>query len=346
MIERKDWHHWGLFRALLDAAAWYRGRDPQEAADIARLALAIADLLDPSAVGGRAAASDMRAKAWATLAECRLLAADLDGARRAIAEAWKWNEEGTSDPLDQAELWSCDAAYATAVGEFETAEIILEKALSLYLASGQTHLQGRTLIFMGETVGTVNPDRGLAHIEYGLQLLNPVREPRMELRAQHALAEFLAAAGRPEEALAIMDRARPLYRRFDEEVQLQFHRLQGRIAHGLGRSSEAVEILRLVREECRARDLRRELLLATIDLAEAHVGQGETATALRLLAEATPTLASWNLHQNGLSAWLLFQKTLDGRRDRGSAALAPLFDNVRLYFRRYWLVPGAEFTLR
>jgi tetratricopeptide (TPR) repeat protein len=346
VIEHKDWHHWGLFRALLDAALWYRGRDPQEAADIAQLALDIADLLDPSAVGGRAAAGDMRAKAWTTVAECRMLAADLDGARQAIGEAWKWNEEGSSDPLDQAELWICDAAYAAAVGEFETAETILEKALSLYLASGQSHLQGRTLILMGETIGSVNPDQGLAHIEHGLQLLNPVREPRMELRAQHHLAEYLSAAGRPGEALAILDRARPLYRQFDEEAQVRFHWLQGRIAHGLGQSSEAVEILRLTREECRARDLRREFLLATIDLVEAHMGQGETATALRLLAETTPTLASWSLHQNGLAAWRTLQKILDGRRDRGGAALAPLFVQARLYFRRYWLVPGAEFALR
>jgi hypothetical protein len=40
----------------------------------------------------------MRARAWATLAECRLLAGDLDGARQVIAEAWKWNEEGTNKP--------------------------------------------------------------------------------------------------------------------------------------------------------------------------------------------------------------------------------------------------------
>jgi tetratricopeptide (TPR) repeat protein len=346
VIEHKDWHHWGLFQALLDAAREHRARDLQEAADIALLALDVVNLLDPLAVGGEAAAKDMRARAFGILADCRRLSADLEAARHAIAEAWRWNEEGAGDPLDKAHLYRVDASYAAAVGEFETAEAILEKALSLFLAAGQPHLQGKTLIAMGETIGYVNPDRGIAHIEHGLRLLNPVREPRMELRAQHHLAEFLSAAGRPEEALAILDRARPLYRQFDEEVQVRFHWLQGRIAHGLGKSSEAVAILRLVREECRARDQRREFLLATIDLAEAHVGQGETATALRLLAETTPTLASWNLHQNGLAAWRAFQKILDGRRARHATAPAPLFDQVRLYFRRYWLVPGAEFVLR
>jgi tetratricopeptide (TPR) repeat protein len=347
VIEHKDWHHWGLFRALLDAARWYRSRDPQEAADIVLLALEIVEFLSPYGVGDEAAARDMRAKAFAMLADCRRIAGDLDGARQAIAKAWRWHEEGMGDPLDKAHLLRVDASYAAAVGEFETAETILEQTLSLYLAANERHLQGRTLIQMGETVGYANPDRGIAHIEQGLQLINAVREPRMELRAQHHLAEFLCLAHRPQEALAIMNRARPLYRQFEEEaVQLRLHWLQARIAHGLKKFAEAVEILRITREEYRARDLCQEFALVTIDLAEADVRQGEFATALRLLAETTPTLASGNLHQNGLAAWLLFEQSLKDRRGLGAEALAPLFDNVRLYFRRYWLVPGAEFAIR
>ncbi len=343
VVERKDWHHWGLFQALLDATRWYRERDPQEAAEIALLALDAANLLDPLAVGGEAVAKDLRAEAFGILADCRRLASDLDGACRAIAEAWECNEQGAGDPRDKAHLYRVDASYAAAVGEFETAEAILEQARSLYLGANEPHLQGRTLIAMGETIGHVNPERGIAHIEHGLQLLNPVREPRMELRAAHHLAEFHSAAGRPQEALAILDRARPLYRQFrEEEVQLRLHWLQGRISHALALHAEAAEILRQVREEYRARDLRREFLLVTIDLAEAHVGQGDPETALRILQESTPTPADWKVHQNGLAAWLLFQKVLGEGRDREGAALDSLFDDVRLYFRRYWLVPSAD----
>ncbi len=339
IIECKDWHHWGLFRALLDAARWYAARDPEEAADIGQLALDIASLLNPLETGSAAAANDMRAKAWVVLADCRL-AFDLLGAREAIAQAWKWNEEGVGDPLDKAEILHVDAAYATAVGEWETAETILERAFSLYLASGEAHLQGRTLIQMGETVGYANPDKGLSHVERGLQLLNPVREPRLELRAQHLLAEFLSAAGRAPEALAIMDRARPLYGQFQEDiVQLRLHWLQGRIAHGLGNVAEAVDILRQVREEFLARDLRQDFLLVSIDLAEAHVAQGEAATALRLATEVTPRLASWNPHRNVLDAWLRFEEALQGGDARTAGAI---FRRLRLYYRRHWLMPGTE----
>jgi tetratricopeptide (TPR) repeat protein len=344
VVLRKDWHHWGLFRALLDAARWYSSRDPREAADVVQLALDVVDLLDAQAVGGDAAANDMRAKAWAILGNCRRLAADLDGAREAIAQAWRFNEEGTGDPLDKAQVLSSDASYARTIGELETAETILEKALSLYLAVGDAHLQGKTLVQMGKAIGHVSPDKGIAHIEHGLQLINPVREPRLELCARHALAHFLADAGRPQQALAILDRTRPLYGQFPEDgVQLRLHWLQGRITHALAQFGEAAHILRQVQEDFRARDLHQEFLLVSIDLAEAHVAAGEIATALRLLAEVTPILTSWSLHRNAVAAWLRFQQALEEHRETGPAPT--LFSQLRLYYRRYWHVPTAELSL-
>jgi tetratricopeptide (TPR) repeat protein len=343
VIQRKDWHHWGLFRALLDAARWYSSRDAAEAADIARLALDTADLLNPLPVGGEAAASDLRARAWAVLADCHLRASNLPEARAAIAEAWRCNEEGAGDPLDRARICLSDASYTATVGEIETAITILERALLLYRRADASHLQGRTLVQMARTIGYVDPDRAITHLETSLQLLNPVREPRLELCAQHSLAEFLCGAGRPQEALAILDRVRPLYRQFPEEwTQLRLHWLQGQILHALGHFAEAVDLLRQVREELRARDLRQDFLLVSIDLPEAHVALGETATALRLLSEVTPLLTSWHPHRNAVGAWLLFQKALEEPSD--ARRTSALFARLRLYYRCYWHVPEAEFS--
>lgn len=344
VISRRDWQHWGLFHALLDAARWYSFRDPREAVNIAQLALDVVDLLHAKAVGGETAAKDMRARAWAILGNCRRLASDLDGAREAIAEAWKWNEEGAGAPLDQAQILSFDASYHRAIGEFETATAILERAVAVYVAVGDTHLQGRTLIQMGTTIGYVDPERGIAHVEHGLRLIDPMREPRLELCAQHALAHFLSDAGRPQEALAVLDRSRPLYRQFpDDWAQLRLHWLQGRIAHALHQFGKAAHMLRQVQEECLARDLHMEYLMVSIDLAEVHVARSEIAAAGRLLAEVTPIMTSWNLHRNTLAAWLLFQKALGRRRD--ARAVGTLFVQIRRYFHRYWQVPTAEFLM-
>jgi hypothetical protein len=48
VIQRQDWHHWGLFWALLEAAHGSSSRDPAAAADLAKLALDTADLLAPA----------------------------------------------------------------------------------------------------------------------------------------------------------------------------------------------------------------------------------------------------------------------------------------------------------
>ena len=86
-----------------------------------------------------------------------------------------------------------------------------------------------------------------------------------------------------------MDRARPLYREFPEEiVQFRLHWPQGWIAHGMSHVAEAVDILRLGLEEFRTRDLHRDFLMVSVDLADAQVVGGEMARALRLLAKTTP----------------------------------------------------------
>ena len=142
----------------------------------------------------------MRAKAYTVLADCRRMAADLEGARQAIAEAWRWNEEGEGDPLDKAEIYFADAAYAAMIGEFETAVTILKRALSLYRAADDAHLQGRTLIRMGEAIGYVKPEKALAYIERALERINPVREPRLAYQGSTPLRSSCAppaGRGRP-----------------------------------------------------------------------------------------------------------------------------------------------------
>ncbi len=342
VVEHRDHHHWGLFRALLDAARGESFRDPLGAAEIAQLALDLSSLLETARVGGESEATDLKARAWAILGNARRLSSDLPGARAAINEAWRLNEVGAGDPLEKAMILSFDAFYARTVGEFETAEAILERALSLYLALGDTHLQGRTLQQMGDAIGHVDPARGIRHIQHALELINPAREPRLELCAQHDLAWFLADAGLPHEALAILDRARPLYRQFpDEWAQDRLRWLQGRIARALNQHSAAVSIFRGVFESFELQGQHMDLLMVSIDLAEAHLAAGEGASAARLLSQVTPIMASWRLHRNATSAWLLFQKLLNERMTEGAAG--SLFSRIRLYYRRNWHVPEAEF---
>jgi tetratricopeptide (TPR) repeat protein len=326
--------NWGLYVRLLEASRWYMRTEPAEAVDVVRLAILVAERLDPAVVGGTRLA-DLKAAAWAALGNVKRLASDFEGSRRAFNEAWRISEEGTGEPVEAAHILSLESAYMRDLGEFETAEAALEEALEIYTRAGDPHQQGRTLLKMGDAIGHGNPERALDHIQRGLALIDAAREPRLDLCAQHDLSWFLNDCGRPEEALAVLDRARPLYKQFpDEWTQLRLHWLEGRIARNLGELTEAEDIYKQLWEELQARDLHHEFVLLSIDLAELLVFKGEPDRAAELVEQCYPILKTWGLHNDALAAWLVFRDSLAHHR------MESLFPRIREYFRRHWVRPA------
>lgn len=329
------YQNWGLYVRLLEASRLYMRSEPAEAVDIVRLAIVVAEKLDPEIVGEKRVA-DLRAAGWASLGNVKRLASDFEGSRRAFNEAWRISEEGTGEPVEAAHILSLESAYMRDMGEFETAEAALEEALELYERMGDRHQQGRTLLKMGDAIGDVNPERALSHILRGLALLDLGKEPRLDLCAQHDLAWFLNDSGRPEDALGVLERARPLYQQFpDGWTQLRLHWLEGRIARNLGELEEAEDIYKQLWEEFQARNLHHELVLLSIDLAELLVFKGEPKRAADLVEQCYPVMKSWGLHSYALAAWLVFRDSL--RQSRADS----VFTRMREYFRRHWVKPAA-----
>jgi tetratricopeptide (TPR) repeat protein len=329
-------HTFGLYTRLLEASRWALRSEPAEAVDIVRLAVSVAEWLDPSRIAERHKA-DLRASAWATLGNTQRIAEDFEGARRALNEAWRiLEEEGTNDPLDRAFIVSLEASYLMDIGEFETAESALEESLETYQRIDDPHGQGRVLLQMGQVIGNVHPERGIAHIQRALGLIELSREPQLELGAQHALAGFLSDLGRPEAALAVLDRARPLYERLgDELTQLRLHWLEGKIAHRLGKLDEAEHIFGQLWEELRVRDLNQEVVLVSIEIAQVLTQKGETARAAEMAAQCFSIMKSWRLHNDALAAWIVFQDAL-----AQGAAEGKVFDKIEAYYRRHWVRPA------
>ena len=328
-------HTFGLYDRLLEAGRWALYSEPAEAVHIARLAIRVAERLDPDRTGERHGA-DLRSAAWGALGNAQRVAEDFENARSAFNEAWRiLEEEGSNDPLDRAALLSIEASYIKDIGEFETAESVLEEALEIYRKIGDTRLQGRVLLKMGEAIGHIEPERGIGHLRKALALIDKAREPRLELYAQHNLAQFLSDSGRPEEGLAVLERARPLYRQFrDGLVQLRLHWVEGKIAHRLGELAQAESIFGRLREELRVRGLNQELVLVTIELAQVLTRQGEPARAAQLAAESYTIMRSWGLHNDALAAWLVFQDALSYGK-----VLGDLFERLGEYYRRHWFTP-------
>ncbi len=327
-------HTWGLYDRLLEASRWYLRTEPAEAVDIVSLAILVAGRLDPAKVGKERIA-DLQAGAWAALGNVKRIAEDFEGSRQAFNEAWRMIEQGTGDPIEAAHVTTLEASYMKDIGEFEVAESALEEALQTYRKAQDTHRQGRTLLKIGEIIGHVEPERGIDHIRKALALVDAQREPRLNLCAQHALAQFLSDSGHPEEGLTVLERARPLYRQFhDELTQLRLHWVEGKIAHCLGDLSSAESIFGHLWDEFRARDLHQEVVLVSIELAQVLVKKGEPARAAELAAQCYSIMANWGLHRDALAAWLVFQDALAQGR-----AVTGLFQKVEEYYRRHWVRP-------
>ena len=328
-------HTFGLYDRLLEASRWYRQTEPSEAVDIVRLAILVAERLDPATLGEERVA-DLKAAAWAALGNAHRIAEDFEGARRAFNEAWRLLESGTGDPTEEARLISLEASYMKDIGEFEVAETSLEEAFQLYQRVKDTHEQGRILLQMGEIIGHTQPERGIDHIRKSMVLLDGSKEPRLMLCAQHALARFLNDTGHSEEALAVLERARPIYKQFrDDLIQLRMHWLEGRIAFRLGEYAEAESIFGQLWEEFRARNLNQEVVLVTIDLARVIAAKGEPGRAAQLAAECFSIMKHWGLHKDALAAWLVFQDALSQGR-----GIAEIFERVGEYYRRHWFLPA------
>lgn len=337
MVEAEaSFHTFGFYDRLIDTAKLYARREPAEAVDIVRLAILVAERLDPERFG-RGRVADVRTTAWAELGNMKRLASDFEGSRRAFNEAWQiLEEEGTGDPLVRARLISLEASYINDIGEFETAESVLEEALEIYRSVRDSHLQGRILFKMGDVIGHIDPERGLDHIRKALSLLDMEREPRLELCARHDLAWYLNDSGKPEEALSLLEASRFLYKQFsDSYTQMRLHWLEGRIARSLGKLEESENTFRQLWEELRTRGLHHELVLVSIDLAETLAAKGELRAAAKLAGECYPIFEGWGIHRYALSTWLFFGQLLAEEKIEEA-----MFRRLGEYYRRHWVKPG------
>lgn len=330
-----SFHTFGLYTRLLEASRWALRSEPAEAVDIVRLAIEVAEQLDLPRIG-KPHRADLLATAWAALGNVQRIAEDFDGARRSFNEAWRlMEEEGTNDPLDRATIISLEASYMKDIGNFEMAVSVLEEAIEIYRKAGDFHSQGRILLQSGEIVGHLHPEQGIANIQNALTLIDSTKEPNLDLCAQHALAQFLSDTGHPEAALAVLDRARPLYERYgDELTQLRLHWLEGKIAHRLGKLDEAEHIFGQLWEELRVRNLNQEVVLVSIEIAQVLTRKGETARAADLAAQCFSIMKGWQLHNDALAAWIVFQNALAQGTAEGK-----VFENIEAYYRRHWVRP-------
>jgi tetratricopeptide (TPR) repeat protein len=286
-------HTWGVLERLLERSRDAVPADSRESERLAALALAQSAHLD-SVYYGRSRIEDMRARAWAALAEARRLRSDFAGSERAFGAARLHLGAGTGDSLEWAVLFETEAALCLCRRQLGEARELLLQALEVFAENGEDQRVGGALVSLAAVLREEGePPQALALVQEALRRIDGEREPRLFLWAQHNLAASLAAAGRLMEARGTLIRARPLYRRSpDGWTQSHLRWLRGRIALGFGQAAEAEADLLGARAGFLALGSRFEAALVLLELAALYARQERTAELKNLAVEAAAAFAA------------------------------------------------------
>jgi tetratricopeptide (TPR) repeat protein len=305
-------HSWGLCELLLQHSKEQTYRDAVVGESLALLALEVLDCLEP-AYYGAAALEDLRARAWAYVANSRRVKADLRGAQEAFALAFASLRRGTLEPMDRAVLFDLQASLLRAQRRFLPALSRLRRAAKIFLDLGEKHLAGQVLI----KVSTVHimagePERSIPFLYQALDLIDPVREPRLLLSAWHNLVSGLADSGRFMEAQKLLARTRPFYRQFNQpSLQNRLKWIEGRIVKGLGQKEQAETLLLAAKDGFLSQDAAYETALVSLDLASLYAEEGRTVELKRLAEEMMPVFSSLQIHREALAALAFWKQAVE-----------------------------------
>ena len=295
-----------LCELLLQKSSALAIDDPERARKSADLAVRVAEQLDLDLYGSPIV-QDVRAMAWAYLAESRRVRAEVQLAESSMAQAERLMEQGSGDPLVRAELLTLKASLAGYCGRFEEAIRILNRAASIYRRLDDHHLLGRTLLKKGTLLGNSGQQAlALRLIRRSIDLIDPPREPRLMVAATHNLIWFLNESGREGEAGACLGGARRLYERAGDRRHLSRLRwLEGKLAI---RPREAEGALLAARDGLAREGLAYEAALAAMDLAVLYVHERREADMRRQADQIFPLFRSGDMYRETATALQSFQQ--------------------------------------
>ncbi|HYN22061.1 MAG TPA: tetratricopeptide repeat protein [Thermoanaerobaculia bacterium] len=336
VVRRSSPHSWGLCESLIARSQACRYRDPEQMVLLAQRAVAVAEGLDPMEYGKELVA-DLRARAFAELANAHRVADDLDAAERMLRRAADWNARGTQDPLLLARIMRLAAAQRGAQRRFPEALALLDAVFTIYERHGDRSNAGRALISKGLYTGYSNdPETAIQLLYAGLAMVNPASDPALVLSAVHNLVNFLTDCGRFQEARRILRRSRRAYVSAGDRLNLiKLRWVEGKIAAGLGEHPRAVAALREARAEFESMNLSYHAALVSLDLTSILLETGKTGEARELVGQMIAIFRSRRIAREVLAALLMLKRSLDGDRDS-----LELLRTVRGYFQRLEARPG------
>jgi tetratricopeptide (TPR) repeat protein len=303
---------WGLCEILLKRSREQNFHDAVYGESLAQLVLELLDHLDVGYYGAEPL-NDLRARAWAYVANSRRIKSDLRGAEEAFALSFAALEVGTGEPVEKAGILDLRASLLQAQHRFKEALRLLRRAVKLFQEAGEKHRAGRSLVktatlhhFM------VEPEKAISLLYQALDLIDAQREPRLLLVASHNLIDNLAETGRFMQAQKLLVKARPLYQQFPQPwSQNPRNWVEAKIARGLRQHETAESLLLKARDGFLSAGAPYDVAVVSLDLASLYAEQGRFSELKQISEEIVPIFSSRKIHREAMAALSFWRQAVE-----------------------------------
>ena len=297
---------------LLEKSFSFRFEDPQRMISLAKTACAASDGLETRRYG-RKVVTDLRARAWAELANAYRVAEDFEAAGAAYGRAQKLAGEGTRASSLLARVSEVMASYFTDLRRFAEAVSLLEEAQEFFSLGHDTAGQERTLLSLAHVLTQANePERALIAYLRALRQMRPDSSNLFSL--VHGLALNLVECGFWDMADSLIKRHGRLYRRAGRLNKLRRYWLEGKIAAGLHDLGKAETKLYNARRAFLHVGKFGDAALVSLDLAWVYVKQGRRQEVVWLVDEMLRTFRALGIARESIASLVLLQRSCEEQR--------------------------------
>ncbi len=310
--DTSQFRSWGLCELLCAESERLAARDAGRGVEIAELAVLVASNLDEWQPAERSWLLELRAYAWAHLANARRVLGELRSAEKAFEQADLAWEQGAADAGDAvgyaARFYALKASLRREQRRFEEAEALIDLALD---AEAPPSLRGMLLIAKAKLL------EEMGRLDEAISLLRrtaPEVEAggaRLAFVLRHNLLDNLTKAGDCAGAAALLPEVRELAESAGDRLDLlRLRWVEARIAQGTGDTALAVSLFEEVRQQLDSESLGYDAALAALELALLYANEGQTAEVKRLAREAFTVFRAQDVRRESLGALtLLLQAT-------------------------------------
>lgn len=303
--------NWGLAEELILACRSGWSENPRSAAALAETAIQVIERLQVRGFREKLH-SDLRAEAWACLANCRRIGGDLEAASAAFDTAERFLQEGTGDSIERARFFDLKASFLLASGRYESAERALSLVLAAYRSIGDAHMEGRTLLNQAKMLydsGRVAESIPILSRAEGL--IDADRDEYLGFLLKWKKLLYLVELGRNTEAACLLPEVRALAQEAPRIERLRFLWTEALLCRNLGQMDIAEQLLVQVREGFISHELPCDVAQISLDLAAIYLKGERHADVRRIASETMPLFASLQVEQELLVSWTLFQRAAE-----------------------------------